>query len=349
MWAYTTETGEEYAVIGNATRIYVVDVTDCSNPVEVFSYVGGNSTTWRDFKTFGDYMYAVCDGCSEGLHVFDMSALPGGMVTHELTTTAFFGSAHNIYIEEDSMRLYAVGFGGGGKDITILDLSVTPENPTLLADVDFNSLPGVSGSHYIHDIYVKGDTAYASHGNIDALKVWNMNDVGTPVELGFVDTGNYNHSSWVTPDGKYCYYAEEVPKELPMGVIDLTPVQTGVGTLDTVRTFRHRVPSATSGWPTPHNPYVHNDMLYVSHYEDGVKIFDLTDKENPVIEGYYDTYTDNGSTYGGYNGCWGVYPYLESGCILASDRKYGLNVLRYEVPPPPLPPCDSVTSYLKSL
>jgi len=105
VWGYTTSTGEEYAIIGNVDSILIVDITDCHNPVRVFGYEGGSTVIWRDFKTYGDYVYGVCDSCDEGLHIFNMSALPGGAITHELTTTAFFDRAHNIWIDEAKSKL----------------------------------------------------------------------------------------------------------------------------------------------------------------------------------------------------------------------------------------------------
>ena len=65
------------------------------------------------------------------------------------------------------------------------------------------------------------------------------------------------------------------------------------------------------------------------YYMDGVQVYDITDTSNPVRVGYYDTYPDNGATFFGsaYEGCWGVYPFLPSGNIIASDITYGLFVL----------------------
>jgi hypothetical protein len=44
------------------------------------------------------------------------------------------------------------------------------------------------------------------------------------------------------------------------------------------------------------------------------------------IIGFYDTY--QGPAGNGYEGCWGVYPYLPSGNIIASDVNEGLFVLK---------------------
>ena len=72
-------------------------------------------------------------------------------------------------------------------------------------------------------------------------------------------------------------------------------------------------------------------MAIVSYYEDGVQVIDISDPSNPRLVGYFDTFPNNNG-YQGYFGCWGVYPFLPSGNIIASDRKYGLHVLRFKHP-----------------
>ncbi len=327
VWGYTTSTGEEYALLGNADSILVIDVTDCTAPERVYGFDGGNTVTWRDFKTYEDYMYAVCDGCNEGLHIFDLSALPDGDVTHELTTTSFWTDMHNIYIDEEGERLYAVHGSNQTDEVVVLDLSVTPEDPTLIGEYDLNAIAGVSGGFHIHDIYVKNDTAYCSHG-YDGYFVYDFTDLNNIDLLGYVETGAYNHSSWISEDGAYAYYAEEVPTGQPMGVIDLANINTSTVDLFIEGTFQDNL--EPNGNSTPHNPYVLGDYLYISYYEDGTKVYDLTDPANPILHAYYDTYDDNGDSYTGYEGNWGNYPFLGSGCILSSDITYGLNLLQLD-------------------
>ncbi len=45
--------------------------------------------------------------------------------------------------------------------------------------------------------------------------------------------------------------------------------------------------------------------------------------------GYYDTDTDP-TTYSGFSGAWGTYPYFPSGLVIASDMKKGLFVLELD-------------------
>src|SRR5690606_38295279 len=66
--------------------------------------------------------------------------------------------------------------------------------------------------------------------------------------------------------------------------------------------------------------------IVISYYHDGVQVYDISDPRNPVRAGFYDTYPEN-TNFSGFQGCWGVYPYLPSGNIIASDITHGLFVL----------------------
>ena len=347
VWGWEDGAGNEYAILGNVDSIIVLDVTVCSNPVRVNAYYTGLRITWRDFKTYSNYLYAVSEG-SGGLLVFDMSTITTAPMAPVATINSPFSAAHNIFVDVPKAKLYAVGNNSGydstpnanqfRETISVFDLS-TPASPTLLGDARLDIEDGNSGlDYYVHDAYVRNDTVYASHGNLEELIIWDFTNPATPSVIKRINTGNYNHSSWVTDDGAYVYYAEEVPPKLPMGVIDLANLNDGNGTggLSIVTTFSHSLETGTS---TPHNPFVHNGNIYLSNYMDGLKVFNISNPTNPIIFAYYDTYPDNnGMPYpaGGnnYKGNWGTYPFSTSGCLYASDMQYGFHALIIGTPAP---------------
>ncbi len=325
VWGYVAPNGDEYAIIGSRTKVNFVNITDPTNPFSVTKHVGGSNTIWRDIKTYKQYAYSVCDVCTEGLLVFDLSTLPN-TATHVNQITTDFERAHNIFIEGD--RLYVVGMVGND-DLLIYDLSVDPVSPTLLATVDLDIIldTGVD-MLYIHDIYVRNDIAYASHGN-PGYFIW---DVSDPQNISLIAEnafGGYNHSSWLSEDGEYAYVAEEVPRGLPMQLVDLRDMTNG--NINSISTFHDNLApiGPNNERVTQHNPFVKDDLLYISNYEDGLKIYDIEIPDNPVLFAYYDTYPDDNlaGQYSGYNGAWGTYPFLPSGNILVSDRTYGLQVI----------------------
>src|SRR5690606_39243189 len=75
----------------------------------------------------------------------------------------------------------------------------------------------------------------------------------------------------------------------------------------------------------PHNTFVLGNFVITSFYRDGVVVHDATYPSNLIEVGNYDTSPSFSGD--GFNGCWGVYPYLPSGLIIASDIEEGLYVL----------------------
>ncbi len=326
VWGYRHGT-KEFAVIGSNSAINIVDVTDCGNPTLEHQWVDGSSVIWRDFKEYGDYVYAVCDGgaCQEGLQVINKNTFAQSQsLTH-------FRSAHNIFLEQKSGRLYVVGSNTNSHGVIIFDVKTDPGNPILLKNLNFRDLQNdQSGNYYVHDIYVLNDTAYCSHGYA-GYRIWDMVDVDNVSLIGELDDSNgYNHSSWKHPYESYMYVAEEVPIGKPIYVYDISDIANPF----TTYSFKDPLEEPNYTNNRPHNPFVLRERLYISYYHDGIQVYDVSDPELPTRIAYYDTYLDNnGNGYSGYNGAWGVYPYLPSGCILASDGTYGLNTLELTISP----------------
>ena len=334
IWGFTTPEGKEIAILGNVRYVVFLDVTDPLNIVEVFRHAPGNTTFWRDFKTYEGFAYGVCDSCSEGLFIYDLSKFDcTGQITPVGSITAQFGQAHNIFIDEPNDRLYVVGLSSA-IDVWIYDLQTDPANPTLITGINFNQVTGTSTNFYVHDIFVRDNIAYCSHG-FPGLYIWDLNDISNPHGTGgsaptvtLLADGNFNgfnHSSWLTEDGQYAINAEEVPAGENLISVDLTDLANG--NISAATQFNHRL--EPTGAPTPHNPFIRGDMLILSYYEDGLKVFDFADPTNPNIHAYYDTYTLNNGGYSsrGTEGAWGCYPFFPSGNILISDITFGMHVL----------------------
>ncbi len=323
IWGYVDAAGREYAIMGSASFIHFFDVTDPSNIVEIASIAGGEQTVWRDFKVYEDRIYAVADGSQEGLIIFDASSFPSApTITYQ--STEFFGSAHNIYIDEANGKLYAAGTDTRSNGLIVLDLTVDPDQPQLLGSVDLIS--GLVGG-YVHDLYVRDNIAYCSHGNTNSFVIWDFNIPSTPAYIASFESNGYNHSNWVSDDGNTVVFAEEVPTGLPLGILDITDMAND--NLSLYQYFKFPLLAPEHEGSTPHNPFILGDLVFTSYYEDGVQIFDISDPNNPFTTAYYDTSPDN-TVYNGYVGCWGVYPYLPSGNIIASDMQNGLFVLELD-------------------
>lgn len=61
VWGFKSDTGKEYAAVGVANGVDIVDATDPANPKRVKQHVRGCVTEWRDLKCLGDTLYIVND------------------------------------------------------------------------------------------------------------------------------------------------------------------------------------------------------------------------------------------------------------------------------------------------
>lgn len=333
VWGYANSTGE-YAILGSRSHTIFINVSQPNTPVEVARFAGGfTSSIWRDFKTYGNYAYGVADRSSatnrSGLQIFDLSGLPQ-TVTKVYDSYAFFDRAHNIFIDTVRGRMYVAGARDstlsqafpGYNGVMIFDLTQNPAQPTLLANVQ---LPG----GYIHDLYVRNDTAYCAHVYAGVLGIYDLTVPTNPVTLASFTNypgQGYTHSMWLRKQGDMLVFADETHGS-PLKVLDVSDLQN----LNLVSLFSSTLlaPAVTNS--IAHNPIFRGDTVYISYYHDGVQAFDLSNPAAPVRVAYHDTYTN--TNYNGYSGNWGIYPLLPSGIILGSDISTGLYVLEMLSPP----------------
>lgn len=308
--------GHEIAVLGNARYVLFFDVTNPAQPDLIGKFAGSSTTIWREFKSYKNRVYAVSDGTQEGLMIFDLSNAPQ-TITRSYWSNEFFRSSHSIMLDTVSGHIYLNG--NSEADMLVLDVSQNPDKPTVWSKV---TLTG----GYIHDSYVRCDTLYASSGYSGYYIYDFKTKPQAPKTLAAIETGGYNHNSWLTVDGRYAYYTEEIPRGRPIQIVDLKELSS-TGDIELVGSFLDEM--LTDTLPTaqaiPHNVYIRCDHLFNSQYEDGLLVYDLADPTNPVLKYWYDTHPEN-TQYNGYYGCWGNYPWLPSGNILASDMQNGLFV-----------------------
>jgi len=307
VWGYTDELGNEYALVGTEDGVSIVHVTDPLNPIEV-EWIDGMYSVWRDIKVYDDYAYVTTEA-DEGLMIIDLSPLPGSSTLPFSHYSGPVGnewlSAHNLY--EDNGYLYIFGAGRGNGGLIILDVFTDPLNPIEV---------GIFDTWYAHDGYVRDDTIYLAHINDGFFSILDIVDKANPVLLGSANTpSNFAHNIWASDDGNIVYTTDEVSAGYiasfdvsnPANIIQLDKIQSSPGQ-----------------GIVPHNVHVLGDYLVTAYYADGVVIHDATYPNNMVEVANFDTSPLNAQTT---VGCWGAYPFLGSGNILAADREEGLFVL----------------------
>lgn len=314
VWGFTDSTGLEYAIIGTRTSTLIYSLEDPSNPV-LRANIPGATSTWRDMKSWKNYVYVIADRGADGILKIDMKEAPE-TITHTFTnpetlingTPGSLSRGHNIFIDEKGY-LYASGTNLHNGGVIIFDLA--EENGDLI-------YAGAGAPRYSHDNYVHNDILWSAdiyEGIFSAQDVADKNNITT---LGFHPTSsNFTHNLWLSDDGKYLFTTDEVYG----AYIDAYDVSD----LEDIKRLSSFRPAASLDLPVvPHNTHYANGYLVISWYSEGLVVVDAHRPENLIQVGQYDTFEPD---LHGFYGCWGAFPFLPSGNILASDIQSGLFIL----------------------
>ena len=341
LWGWTDpETQREYALVGRNDGTSIVDVTNANMPVYIGDLpmtAGSRANVWRDIKVYQDHAYVVADGAGEhGVQVLDLRQI------RELTslpvtfaeTTLYEGihSAHNIVINEDTGFGFVVGSSGGGETcgggLHMIDLRDTPN--VTFAGCFADPTTGRRKTGYSHDaqcvVYHGPDAAYQGReicfgSNETALSIADVTDKANPVPLAMAGYPKvaYTHQGWLTDDHTYFYMNDEGDE--PQGLVEGTRTLVwDVSDLDDPVLVSEYVAETTT---TDHNLYVHGNLMYQSNYGSGLRILDITNPEDPVEIGFFDTAPADA---GGAS--WSNYPYFKSGNIIVTGGAQGLFVVK---------------------
>jgi choice-of-anchor B domain-containing protein len=353
----------EYAVIGVSNGTAVVDVTDPASP-RVVGAVPGPESIWREVKVFQRwnaqtarheaYAYVVSEAPTAGLQILDLSGLPDAVSL--ASTFRAFDTSHTVTIANVDPATGAAADGGpdpllyvqGARTPTVgifaLGLA-DPVQPTVLGQYTLS---------YGHDTWtgraegVRAGACRAGHDPCDVVVAWTGRDLrvldwtekASPqviAQIVYPDIG-YPHSGWISRDGRFLFSMDELDERL-------TGKNSRVRVFD-VSDWSH--PLLAAAWTSrtksiEHNGYTRGDRYYMSHYERGLTVLDVSNPLTPVEQAFFDTFPAGEGAE--YHGAWGVYPYLPSGTILVSniDGAGGLFVLRASTAPErepivPVPP-----------
>ncbi len=311
---YVDTTGKEYALVGASQGMSIVDVTIPSAPNEVL-VIPGPDNLWKEIKVRGKYAYVTTEG-GGGLQIVNLSSLPNtaGVVYHNWAPTisgaggGTLGSIHALHIDNQYVYLYGSNLFNGGA--VVADLT-DPWNPVYVGNYQNTVSP------YVHDGYVRNDTLYAGHIYDGFYSVVDFTNKSAPVELANQNTPtNFTHNTWLSQNSKVLFTTDET-NDSYLTSYDISNLGS-ISELD-------RIQSNPGSNSIVHNTHIinvaGNDYAVTSWYKDGFVITDVGRPINLVHVGNYDTYAGTG---GGFEGDWGVYPYLPSGTIVVSNIDEGL-------------------------
>jgi choice-of-anchor B domain-containing protein len=308
IWGHVDAQGNEYALVGYYDGLSIVDVTDPDNPFIAFT-VNGPQSSWREIKTWQNYAYVTTESGSQGLQIINLNYLPDSVQTRTWdgsgTIAGQLETIHSLHVDDAYVYLHGTNLFGGA---TLLVDLTDPWNPVYM---------GVTPGSYVHDGYVRNDTLWSANIFSGYFGVYDVSDKTNPLLLAQQNTPtNFTHNTWLNDEGSVLFTTDET-NDSYLATYDITDLGN-ITELDRFQT----TPGSGS---IVHNTQVVNDYAVNSWYKDGFNIVDGSRPTNLVEVARYDTYTQGSG--GGFSGCWGVYPFLPSGTIVASDIDNGLYVL----------------------
>ena len=339
LWGWTDpDTGIEWVLVGHTGGTSFVSLEDPERPVYAGILPlteGAQPSLWRDIKVYMDHAFIVADGAGQhGMQVFDLTQLRGVSSPPETfsatTMYARIHSAHNIVINAETGFAYSVGGNGGnetcGGGLHMIDIR-TPTDPQF-AGCFADESTGSRRTGYTHDaicvVYRGPDTEHQGReicfgSNETALSIADVSDKANPAALAAVsypDVG-YAHQGWLDEAHEYLYMNDEFD-EYSRGktrtlVWDLKDLDDPI----VAREFEHNT------LVSDHNLYVVGDLMYQSNYAAGLRIVDISDRENPAEVAFFDT-EPNVADEPGLWGSWSNYPFFASGVIPVSSMGGGV-------------------------
>ena len=309
--------------------------------------VSVQKTNRTDPNTKGGFvLYDVTNPLEPKELGFWESSSSGARGTHELYLTV---QGDNVYVL--TADCYADFYSHGEKmDVSIVNVTNPAKPETIYQFNPRDYIPEVSDANYdgynwtdekgvkrtafAHSVKTDGTgkTAFLSYWDLGTIML-DISDAENPVYLGRTDFADNvqgaAHSMDLAKGGTVLVETREVfgpvkdGFESAYGYTMLYDIKdkSNPKLLSTFRTdFTEKIPNGA----TVHDPKVHGNTLYLSHYSGGVRTVDITDPASPQETGMYIPSKSN---------IWGVF--VDRNYVLASDIGSGLKVLQKSGGPAP--------------
>lgn len=323
---------------------FIYDLTNPDAPVLASWYNPSPNQQFLEAIVVGNRGYFGSGGPSavgEGVHIVDLSNPYNPVLLGKVNAAS--GGGHNVIHEMMVWGDYLIeNYNSTGvDDLRIINIS-NPAAPV------FKWVVAPNDPIWVHAMHIRGNRMYTS-GWGGQIEIYDLTNIANqaPVRIGTIGGNNNNHSAWTSEDGNYLYSC----RELLDGDVRVYDVRDASQPL-LVRSIRAGELGINA--VAPHNPVVMGNYLYVSWYQAGVQIFDISNPTNPVRVGQYDTFqlafnppaeespaalesepwdmvcgslSRQNALPSSYDGNWAVHPFLGQNKVLAGDLKYGLLVL----------------------
>lgn len=320
---------------------------------------------WWDIKTHNNHAYWVTEVNGAGVAIFELTQLDDmGPVSADTTLEAdarYHGGgylrAHNISINEATGFAYLTGASKNPADyegftddgVIILDLKdpLAPKEVGNILGIDSHDAQIVNYDGPDKDYHAK-----KRNKKREIAVIFN----GTDLEVGIYDVtdkenidtisvtpyagASFTHQGWLTEDHRFMLMGDE--EDELFGVSDPNNPDLPA----TARTYIWDIrdldnPRISGTFDSPaasidHNLFVKGNKVYQAHYTAGIRVLEINDDGNGVSlseVAHMDTEPRLPNNNMNHNlnifvGPWGVYPFFDSGTIIASDGLNGLIITK---------------------
>ncbi len=334
---------------------FIYDISNPEAPVLASHYNPVPNQQFLEAVVVGNRGYFGSGFGEGGVHIVDLSN-PYSPVLLGVVNSANGGGFNRIH-EMNVFGSYLIENFNGTSNGIIKIIDVTNPAAAVLK-WDFNPQPETV---WVHAMHIRGNRLFTSGWGNSGVRaktgIYDISSLATrpPTLLGFIEdttssafsNDNNIHSSWTSEDGNYLYSCREVGNP-DLRVYDIRD--------PAVPLLVRRINMGDLGLNAvaPHNPVVMGNYLYISWYQAGLQVFDISNPANPVRVGQYDTFerafappaeerrsllesepwdivcgSENRQNLlpTTYDGLWAVFPFLGQDKVLVGDLQNGLFIL----------------------
>ena len=342
----------------NCRGAFIYDLSNPDAPVLAAWYNPGANQQFLEAVVIGNRGYFGSGSGGGGVHIVDLTD-PYNPVLLGVVDAAH-GNAYNFIHEmlifsQNGADYLLENYNSlsNTKILKIINVS-NPANPVFIRDIN------PTEAQWVHAFHIRGNRLFTSgwgnSSNRGRTEIYDIANIAAnaPTLLGFVEdatsttAGNSMHSNWSSEDGNYLYSCRETSN----GNADLRTYNIS-NPSQPLLVNRLGMNDLNLNATSPHNPVVMGNFLYVSWYEAGMQVFDISNPAAPRRVGQYDSYQaarvepdtaakslndepwdlvcglsrGQGNLPTGFDGNWAVYPFLGQSKVLMGDLKNGLLIV----------------------
>ncbi|HVK84495.1 MAG TPA: hypothetical protein VM513_10340 [Kofleriaceae bacterium] len=309
-FTFNVRVKDSLAYVIRTDGLKIIDTSDPANPTEIGRWRRSGQGYSNDLKIVDVAQRRYVIIADSPVDIVDVTDPTSPSLAANLQE-----DAHTVFTEERGGKIYAY-IGDNNGRAPVYDIT-DPTMPMRIIRYNF-------GANYLHDLMIDNGIAYLNAWDAGFVVV-DFTTPETPSIVGrWEPTPTYSsHSSWATTAGgrKVAVHGEEA-YGAHLHVVDIDPASpTFMKPIGEYKTRDH---------VSIHNVMAFGERAYVTYYQDGVRIFDLSTPSAPRLLGYYNTWDpqDPANSSAFFEGAVGLDVDAARDLVFVADSPRGLLILR---------------------